>query len=55
MIKEPLGPDYQYELNGIPAADNVVPNLVIWAIHLFGARVSISPKENVVFSVRAQP
>jgi hypothetical protein len=55
MIKEPLGPGYQYELNGIPAADIVVPNLVIWAIHLFGARVSISPKENVVFSVRAQP
>ena len=55
MLKESLGPDYQYELNDIPAADIVVPNLVIWAIHLFGARVSISPKENVVFSVRAQP
>ena len=54
MLKA-LGSDYQYELNGIPAADIVVPYLVIWAIHLFGARVSISSKENVVFSVRAQP
>ena len=53
MLRPSSEPDYQYELNGVPVDDLVVPSLVIWAIHLFGASISISPLENVEFSVRA--
>lgn len=51
MTNELTNGFYEYELNGIPIANILVPNLLTWAIHLYGDRVIINPSLNVIFSI----
>ena len=44
--------DYGYEISGVPVTDLVVPQLVHWAIHLYGDRTILAPGQDAIFVIR---
>jgi hypothetical protein len=55
MLMDSMKNGYQHALNGVPIADILIPNLVTWAIQLYGARVCLAPSENIIFTIRLRP
>jgi hypothetical protein len=45
--------DYGYELAGIPVDDTIVNYLVMWTLELYPRQTTLSPRSNVIFSIKS--
>ena len=47
-----VNPDYGYVFAGIPVDDLLVRPLVIWSLELYGNRVVLAPRADVIFAIK---